>query len=120
MTDSKSLLALVERVEALTGPCRETDAEVHAFYGYGDKSRVWYHSAPAYTDSLDAAITLVPDRWRMRQMHFNAPCVDDRKWHLNLRGGRVGQNCAVGRGATPALALTAAALRTLAAKEPAQ
>ena len=63
------------------------------------------------TASLDAAMSLVPEGWKLRQMAFSAPCADDRKWHLNLHGGLVGQNTFVGRGSTAALALTAAALK---------
>lgn len=66
---------------------------------------------------LDAAMTLVPEGWRLRQANFSAPCADDRKWHLNLHGGREGEDCFVGRGSSHALALTAAALRAIASTQ---
>lgn len=64
-----------------------------------------------YGAYVDAAMMLAPERWRLRQINLSAPCADDRKWHLNLHGGQVGQDCLVGRGATLALAIAAAALR---------
>lgn len=70
-----------------------------------------------YTASLDAAMMLAPKGWKLRQMNFSAPCADDRKWHLNLHGGKVGEDCFVGRGFTIALALTSAALRARAAQQ---
>lgn len=74
-------------------------------------------SYAAYTASLDAAMSLVPEGWRLRQMNFSAPCADERKWHLNLYGGREGGDTFVGRARSPALALCAAALRARAAQE---
>lgn len=130
------LIELAERVEAASGPDRALDADV-AVAASGDANAWaatpspesifshkpgWWrdgenssHCAPVYATSLDAAMTLVPEGWRLRQMNFSAPCADDRKWHLNLHGGSVGEDTFVGRGATPALALTAAALRARAA-----
>lgn len=122
MTDKHELIALAERVEALTGPCHETDKAILAALGYtwrgmgywaDDDSHQW-RGPTFFTERLDAALTLVPEGWKLRQMNFSGPCADDRKWHLNLRGGSVGQDRFVGRGRTPALALTAAALRSLA------
>lgn len=119
MTD---LLELASRVEALTGPDREVDAEIARLtnsqgsyladcLGWDDVGHAIMRAGPLhYTHSLDAAMTLVPDGWKLRQMNFSAPCADDRKWHLNLHGGKVGEDTFVGRGASPALALTAAAL----------
>jgi hypothetical protein len=61
-----------------------------------------------------AVLMLLPDRWKLRQMNFSAPCADDRKWHLNLHGGREGEDTFVGRASTPALALLAAICRAKA------
>ena len=124
-----TLIELAERCEAATGPDREIDAaiviaadtapaDMELAFGIGwwrgiYDDRHWL--APAYTASLNDAITLLPERWKLRQMAFSAPCADDRRWHLNLHGGREGEDTFVGRGATPALALTAAALRARAA-----
>lgn len=58
-TKGADLLALADRVEKLTGPDREVDHEIHAkvvaphLYDH----IMW----PAYTASLDAAMTLVPE-----------------------------------------------------------
>jgi hypothetical protein len=76
---SPTLTDLAERVEKLTGPCRETDGlifkaleqrEEDMWTTFGD-DEVWHrqdpqdHCAfdapPAYTASLDAAMTLVPE-----------------------------------------------------------
>lgn len=70
-----------------------------------------YDKAPAYTASIDAAMSLVPEEWKLRQINFSAPCADCRKWTLNLFGGSVGQDTFHAEAHTPALALCAAALR---------
>jgi hypothetical protein len=73
---------LIERLEKAEGPSRDLDAEIAdsvKFWpprfdrvDYGGKDRRWHddrhgHSqsidAPAYTASLDSAMTLVPDGW---------------------------------------------------------
>jgi hypothetical protein len=131
MTRADELLALAERVEALGGPDREVDAEIalalgivrerdgNCFYGHRDFSmmvleRGYYDhdgSAPelsAYTASLDAAMTLVPEGMCWRTACFP-------------RGQGVASAMVEGgperMAATPALALTAAALRARAAIE---
>lgn len=118
---AEELLALAERVEEAEGPDRELDREIKAAVGDAwDYAADWgprdncHPVANAYTASLDAVMTLVPEGWRLRQMNFSGPCADDRKWHLNLHGGREGGDTFVGRGRTPALALCAAALRARA------
>lgn len=97
MTD---LEGLAKRVEALTGPCRETDVRIClAVYGdrvfgfKGDWQRPvpgmlsGYHAAfaevinvddaipddvvPRYTASVDAALTLVPEGWWLAGLSFN-------------------------------------------------
>lgn len=126
MTD---LLELAARVEGLTGPDREVDAEIalatgivrerdgNCFYGHRDYSvlvleRDYYDheggppELPHFTRSLDAAMTLVPEEW------FTKLAMQDRhslRWKWELRGG-FGHNCSAWS-ATPALALMAAALR---------
>lgn len=90
----QQLLELVEWVEGLSGPCRETDAEIAIalFDGGADHlddprdvtrarkvlvshgatsgdfevvgfSGIGLRSAPSFTASLDAAMTLVPEGW---------------------------------------------------------
>ena len=110
------LTALIERVEAATGPDREVDAEIACAMC---RFRLPTHTArpdpiapgrvrdcvggwvaPTYTASLDAALTLVPSGF---------------DWLLDSgRIAIVGRRPAgpfTARAATPALALTAAALR---------
>ena len=72
------LIALAERVERAEGPDRELDAEIAPLKGLRrvdegqPLGRVWYdhrgHGVPlpAFTASLDAAMTLVPEGWSMR------------------------------------------------------
>lgn len=113
---AQALIDLAERVEAASGPDREIDQDVFCEVDLAPfvEGAFDAYRAPTYTVSLDAAMTLVPEKWRLRQINYSAPCADDRKWHLNLHGGSEGQDTFVGRGVTPALALTAAALRARA------
>lgn len=97
---------LAARVEALTRPDRGIDAEIHWLVlngvgtGYG-------FNAPAYTRSLDAAMTLVGQHGAKVSIYEGgkggATC-----WTL------YGNPCHV-NAATPALALCAAALRARSA-----
>lgn len=124
---ASDLVSLAERCEAATGPDRDLDeaivttlcpgATVGEYCGYED---IVFHASPLvpnkgilpfFTASQDAATTLLPERWPLRQANYSAPCADDRKWHLNLHGGREGQDTFVGRGNLPALAFCSAALR---------
>ncbi len=143
-----NLLELAARVEALTGPCRETDAEIALAVGYA-KRGAWFRApdadpdidvlgcgswadAPAFTASLDAAMTLVPEGWWVAGINFNP--IDfrserDSEWHAEIAGpitwaviehGTPEEpvyDCHGGNASTPALALTAAALRARAAME---
>jgi hypothetical protein len=139
----EEMLALAERVEAVPADIcrdRELDAEIAAMFGTVEWKSARYtgDAFPAiryvephpyagmaepvreYTSSQDAAMTLLPAKWKLRQMSFSAPCADDRKWHLNLHGGKEGEDTFVGRGPTPALALAAACLRARAQASPAE
>ncbi|MGJ8477298.1 hypothetical protein [Sphingobium yanoikuyae] len=120
--DRDTLLALAERCEAATAADWAIDLNI-AQYGYEAGCLFGVNYDPILwverncwepTVSIDTAMTLLPEKWKLRGMQFSAPCADDRKWHLNLHGGREGQDRFVGRGATPALAMTAAALRARA------
>lgn len=108
--DKATLIALAERVEKAQGPDRELDAEIAAATGTAVK-RDWDADwAPHYCASLDAAAALVPE---------------GRDWWVRIYNGK--PRAAVEhhepwswadiacRAATPALALTAAALRARAA-----
>lgn len=137
-----ALLELAARVEALTGPDREVDAEI-AVAVSGDSGAFvvapmedcifqhipgWWrdgadksHDAPEYTASLDAAMSLVP-----KGCGFNL----DRYWMIGREGSA--WRCDLSFGGTPdsprrvgraedaysaATAITAAALRAKAVGE---
>lgn len=134
MTDTTKL---AERIEALEGPCRETDAEIYSAlfpekvpspivqsgYGWRFDGQGWWCETgedaraprnsiypPDYTASLDAAMTLVPEglRW----------CVDDigkpqgvHSFIEDIADFSDDAACYKANASTPALALCAAALR---------
>jgi hypothetical protein len=142
MSRKDELLALAERVEALTKACDETDARVacaltgnrDAFVEQSPFNAVWCVYQPCnrngkrlmekarkhpFTASLDAAMSLVPEGWCVSLLQ------QDKGWAADLqRGFRTSYDkVAIASGigpnyiATPALALTAASLRALAATE---
>lgn len=129
---------LVERLRKLEGPCRETDARIElsrrsflfgaaTVAGFAIASDGWLvrgdeqFRAPAYTASIDAALTLVPEGWAWRVMldgtkltpraELAEPVITDFGPGVGLRA----QVC----GATPAIALCIASLlaRASAQKE---
>jgi hypothetical protein len=137
MTD---LLDLAVRVEGAEGPDRELDVAIvyalHPDIGHyegqciGDDPIFWHEPyrkqpCPEFTASLDAAMGLVPEGWQTESLSWwageGAHCrllgsvLRDGRW---TRFGREGR--AEGAGATPALALCAAALRARASKDVSQ
>lgn len=115
------MVTLVDRIEAATGPDREVDAAIAAALRIGTEhawawnfpawegradGRVYLEqggpsfAAPAYTASIDAAMTLVPKDVRWTICNYRSPrtvaCVN---------------NFDQGSAITPALAICAAALR---------
>lgn len=129
------LLKLAERVEALSGPDSTVDAEIAvvmdvqpdgtqytATYlhkvgnSYEDIGK--YTNCPAYTASLDAAMTLCqPDKKRLPQLEYIGPNpnnIEDghrvRLWFNDKKAS--GQSMV-----SAALALCAAALRALAKED---
>lgn len=121
------LLALAERAKAATGPDRELDHAISLHVknkgrtGSFPTAEAWLAAANSqnwgscrYTASLDAAMTLVPEacewaRWSPGSMVVLLPPQpddDEKAWARTFES----------RGATPALALTAAALRAHAAR----
>lgn len=136
MTDA-ALLALAARVERATGPDRELDEAitliVHPWLA--DIPRTpeggWLHPrfgkirpAAAYTESLDAVMTLVPEGWFIYGLGENVkPIRFVGDTHANDGGfwaevqHRLGGRLKKAKGATPALALLAAILRAMAAME---
>ncbi len=112
-----ALLALAEKVEAATGPSFLIEQEIADAVGHNPRARL-----PKYTASLDAAMTLVPERhavdvtmwgphWGGQHRARLLPLIQegDRLFHR----GSDPHYCV--NAATPALALTAAALRARAA-----
>ena len=113
---------LADKIEALEGPSKEVDAEIAALNGYrivdegAPIGRVCYDKnrhgvpLPAYTKSLDAAMTLVPEGYDW----FKTPRLD-RLPHMIVepahREGNPRDYYHFGTAHTPALALCAAALR---------
>lgn len=102
---------LIAKLEAAEGPSRELDAEIEkliqmppqtvAEYALKTARATWVTNPPAFTSSLDAALTLVPD---------------DHDWIIYNVNGHLGSTpmARVGdvkaHAATPALALCIAAL----------
>lgn len=124
------LLALADRVEKLTGPDREVDAEIAAVQGlravdeghplgwqcYDADGRIT--AFRRYTASIDHAMTLVPEGWGWMVSQPNERAIASgllKAWAPVM--GEVQYGCdnrhAVAC-ATPALALLAASLRARA------
>ena len=127
---------LSERVEALEGPDREVDASILAFdpnftanlneelgfVQYWTKHKTWLAAgqAPNYTASLDAAMSLVPEGCLMtaRTIWHDADLPTEKavgyagvdKYFRDEKGLMWKENF-LSLGATPALALCAAALK---------
>jgi hypothetical protein len=112
---------LIAALESATGPDRGLDADIAmavqawpdgAFIMRGAPGMIGLDggrcvSAPAYTSSIDAALTLVPEGYR-----WSADCTGPKPYFRVWRMGRnVSRMDADAEGATPALALAAAALR---------
>ena len=127
------LMTLASKVETLAGACRETDALVALAKGWQETPNggwftppgltVLHHKTelPRYTASIDAAMTLVPEGWRIvRLSETEVQGIPPFDVLLSLRDGGFGRGkVGAGFGNTPALALTAAALRAIAAQVPA-
>jgi len=117
------LLELAERCEQATRPDARIDDDIARLLGDEDFARGW--PSAAYTASLDAAMTLVPEGWRVGQLEENWR---SGRWHCHVTqrpsakliaafdaGKTIGCESEEAEAATPALALTAAALRARAA-----
>lgn len=119
MMTPDTLRALIARVETATGPDLELDAEIALASGWRLKfvegRGCWRHgdyswtvesggTPPAYTRSLDAALTLVPEGWgfELRRGHGTSGRATCFCWN----GKAMAALCT-----TPALALCSAALR---------
>ncbi|NML11287.1 hypothetical protein HHL08_14220 [Sphingobium sp. AR-3-1] len=146
MSDRDTMLALAERVESgpdrevdaaihydVLGWCRHAntvrsgaqsdtgfeciDCGADSWGNKSNRGQGLRDRLPAYTASIDAAMTLVPpDSWheiKGPRKYLNIPSPVPNYWSAHLaRWNHEGD--AMGWGATPALALTAAALRARA------
>jgi len=92
MSDTTATEDLAVSIERATVPCRDLDFAIAAAAGWPDSPHHQEH-ARRYTESLDAAVTLVPE-WA--------------GWMVMGNAAKVGRWPA--RGASPALALCAAAM----------
>lgn len=120
MTD---LLELAARAESATGPDRELDVAIHIALDVPNGNRAENVSklgpfGPAYTASIDAAMSLVPEgAWlelKGPRRYLHIPTSSPNFWSaylasFNHEGDRMRW------GATPALAIVASALRARAA-----
>lgn len=112
MTDKQTLLDLAKWCEEAGEPSRDLDCDIYAALDNRPAEFSDLHEAPDYTASLDAAMTLVPEGlfWTVD----NSPSA-----HIISLGPQGEKQLrAVSDAETPALALTATALRALAAMEP--
>jgi hypothetical protein len=137
VADREKLIELAGRVEALTGPDREVDALIgfevgtlHLAEGYAPRdvfgAGCRAYDGPAYSGSIDDAMTLVPEGWLIDNIaEAKWPDRKGRPWWCALsprdpvkaRHKGWPHQCAEFDCATPALALTAAALRARAAEQ---
>jgi hypothetical protein len=121
------LLQLAKRIEAATGHDRKLDGEIAKALGlpHGPDSG-WCNNhsgdywtvdecAKYFTASLDAAMTLVPEGYQFGCGSFGNP-EGDGPWAWCEPKERLTDDFPYGKGATPALALCAAALRARAAQ----
>jgi len=133
---------LIERLEKTTGDsfdeCRDLDLEIALKAGWKlDKSRLpgaplsdhegrYHFTAPLYTLSIDAALTLVPKgfRWKLTYSR-HVPCVAEVIDYRGAETGKIIGRCDGECDSNHAIALCIAALRAresiaMTAAEPAQ
>ncbi len=105
------LLALAERCERACGPDRDLDAQISLAVGGYSETKSRYQPEP-FTASLDAVMSLVPER-----CIFGCGSKDAtyRSWAWVGPDEPPNGSEEIAAGATPALALAAAALRARAA-----
>ena len=110
---ASDLSALIARVEAATGPGRELDAEISKRAGHAVMYWDGEHTARPFTASLDAAVSLVPSghNWSLDML-----CRDGNEART-FYGEHPNEIDTEATGATPALALCAAALKARQAME---
>ncbi len=112
--------ALITRLEALTGPDRDIDADIQRALGLEPSDmdfETWQAVrafARTFTSSIDDALTLLPEGWTWGVGSSNDP---GPMYGSFIRGPedqkRPEGQCAAGSGNTPAIALTIACLRAM-------
>lgn len=103
------LLALAERVEKLTGPNFAIEQEINLAVF----SQTSHPKPPAYTYSLDAAMTLVPPDWH-GEVTFGKDIHGEGKQSANIRFQNEREPYFTALGQTSALAMLAVALKARA------
>jgi hypothetical protein len=115
--DPERVRNLAEQCEGATGAHEPLDTDIWIAVGRPNEYLVrdLKLDPPDYTASMDAAIMLVPDGWTLTQLsrsdnrkYWSAMCWPDDPWQ-DIR-----PNVPDGAALTPALAITAAALRAYA------
>lgn len=102
------IAALAERVERATGPDRELDIDICTRALNKSRLDPGFQTAPRFTASLDAAMSLVPEGYpQISKVSADA-------WQVNIGFANRAKGI-VTRAATPALALCAASLLARAA-----
>lgn len=112
MSNNAELLALAERCEAATEPDRELDRDIAIAIFDGVSLR----TPEAYTGSLDAAMALIPKSWHLFSLGETRFMLCG-PWLAQLSDWQEIQARYHGAAATPALALCAVTLRTLASTQ---
>ncbi len=121
MADAQTLREIAERVEKLTGPSPQIDAEIFAVAVYR-RDRLAQHPL-RYTASVDAALALVPDGRRILLSEWDHERLRERgAWCCIISGAGVDPLCAdlaprCNHAWSAALALCSCALRALAASQ---
>lgn len=99
---------LSTRIEQAGEGCRELDQDIFCDLGLAPfvEGAFNAYQAPHYTTSIDAAMTLVPEgavwlRKTPNTMSVYIPPIDEKVWATHIDA----------KGATPAMALAAAAIR---------
>jgi hypothetical protein len=125
---------LAERVEKLTGPCREADEDIARAVGYvparGSNVEIAYGhfyvdadgdyigAPPKFTASLDAAMTLVPEGWFLADLGLWRSGAPTRTWAATLKlDPQCDERVHTSNKPSAAIALCTVALRARAASE---
>lgn len=103
-----TLSQLIERLEGAAGPSRELDRAIYDAVEWLQRPE---DEPPAYTASVDAALTLVPEGWTALECRSHG---NFARWTVEIsRIDNTGnyEEAQIGRHATWPIALTIAALK---------